>query len=147
MVNLLLSGTTHVIAAPWLCGVPITALHKPNNDGFRPIAVGETFRRLASCICCNAVKPNLLSLLLPKGQIGVGICGGLEAAIHVTQKFLHKFSHTPDLCLLKVDFQNAFNECNRDTFLNSILDTFPHLYGWVHWSYTCAAELRFDGSI
>ena len=27
--------------APWITGVPLTALRKPNND-VRPIAVGET---------------------------------------------------------------------------------------------------------
>ena len=88
-------------------------------------------------------SPDLLNFFLPKGQMEVGIRGGLKVAIHVTRKFLHKFNHIPDLCLLKVDFQNAFNECNRDAFLDSILDTFPYLYGWIQWCYSCAAELRF----
>ena len=67
--------------APWLCGAPITALHK-KNGGVRPIAVCETIRRLVSRVCCLSVRDDLPDLFLPHGQVGVGIKGGLEAAIH-----------------------------------------------------------------
>lgn len=50
-LNLLISGRAHTLLAPWLGGAQLTALHKKGNGGFRPIAVGDTFRRLASRLC------------------------------------------------------------------------------------------------
>ena len=65
-----------------------------------PIAVGEVFRCLISRICCSAVRPRLVDILIPYGQVGVGVKGGLEAAIHATCCCLHHYGSDPDLCLL-----------------------------------------------
>ena len=69
-MNLLLSGKAHPLFAPWLCGAPLTALVKPNNAGFRPIAVGETFRQLVSKLCCLSVreKPRFVDALWSSGS-------------------------------------------------------------------------------
>ena len=80
-LNHLLSGKAHPLLAPWLCGAPLTALHKKCQQGFRPIAVGEIFRRLTSKICCQHIKTNLPQFFIPHGQLGVGIKGGLEAMV------------------------------------------------------------------
>ena len=122
-LNHLLSG--HPLLAPWLCGAPLTALHKKCQQGFRPIAVGEIFRRLASKICCQYIKTNLLQFFIPHGQLGVGIKGGLEPIIHSARFIIEKFQTHEDMCLLKLDFKNAFNECNREIMLNEILEHFP----------------------
>ena len=63
-VNYLLSGKLDPCAAPWFCGAPLTALIKPSG-GFRPIAVGETLRRLVSKVCCFAVCSALPDFFLP----------------------------------------------------------------------------------
>ena len=75
-VNDLIAGKLPTTIAPWLCGAPLTTLKK-KSGGFRPIAVGETIRRLASRVCCLSVRPRLEELLLPYGQVRVGIRGGL----------------------------------------------------------------------
>ncbi len=142
-MNLLLSGRAHPYFARWLCGAPLLALIKPNDNGFRPIAVGETLRRLASKLCCLIVKSKLPDVLIPFGQVGVGIKGGLEAAIHMSRALLHEFGSLDDHCLLKVDFKNAFNECDRATFLHSIREHLPELFGWSQYCYTTSSELRF----
>ena len=142
-LNHLLSGKAHPLLAPWLCGAPLTALHKKCQQGFRPIAVGEIFRRLASKICCQYIKTDLPQFFIPHGQLGVGIKGGLEAIIHSARFIIDKFQTHEDMCLLKLDFKNAFNECNREIMLNEILEHFPELFGWAPWSYCCAGELRF----
>ena len=52
-VNLFLSGKGPPQLAPWLCvAAPLTALQK-RNGGIRPIAVGETLRRLVSSCAMN----------------------------------------------------------------------------------------------
>ena len=80
-MNLLQSGRLHSSLSPWLGGAPLIALRKKDN-GIHPIADGEVFRRQASRLCCVAVRSELPDIFLPYGQVGVGVKGGLEAAIH-----------------------------------------------------------------
>ena len=141
LINFLLSGQASRLVAPWLCGAPITALHK-KNGGVRPIAVCETIRRLVSCVCCLSVKDNLPDLFLPYGQVGVGIKGGLEAAIHSFRHFLHSHKDNPDLCAVKLDMYNAFNEVQRTSFLWQLERRFPGIYPWVKWCYQYPANLQ-----
>lgn len=57
-ICLALSGSFDRRIAPWLTGAPLTALYKKQDQqgGVRPIAVGETLRRLISRICCASVR-------------------------------------------------------------------------------------------
>ena len=64
LMNILLAGRMDDRAAPWLVGAPLTALVK-KGGGFRPIAVGEMIRRLASRLCCTVVCPKLPEIFLP----------------------------------------------------------------------------------
>ena len=108
-----------------------------------PIAVGEVLCRLTSQIRCSAVRPRLVDILIPYGQVGVGVKGGLEAAIHATCCCFHHYSSDPDLCLLILGMHNAFNECDRFVFLEKVKDCLPELHGWAQWCYVFPAELRF----
>jgi len=141
-LNALLDGSINSQLAPWVVGAPLTAIRKPTS-GVRPIAVGETFRRLASRLCCSAVRKRMPQVFLPSGQLGVGISGGLEAAIHGVRSYLCSNERNTDLCLLKVDMANAFNECSRPVFLEQVRTLFPDIYRWVAWCYTVPGELRF----
>ena len=141
-VNTLLSGRTDQRISPWLVGAPLTALKKPAG-GLRPVAVGEVLRRLVSRLACSAVRHRLPDLLLPYGQVGVGIRGGLEAAVHSLRSFLEDHGGNEELCLLKIDMKNAFNECSRHAFLRRTRLAAPELFGWVHWCYHSPGELRF----
>ena len=116
-MNKLLSGKLDRRIGPWLSGAPLTALRK-KPSGFRPIAVGEVLRRLASRLCCSAVRPYLPDIFLPYGQVGVGVKGGLEAAVHGLRKLIVDNSQNDELCCAKVDMRNAFNECRRSSFLH-----------------------------
>ena len=135
-VNALLAGKLDSRLAPWFCGAPLTALVK-GSGVFRPIAVGETLRRLVSKVCCVSVRDSLPSLLLPCGQVGVGIRNGLEAAVHSLRTILATVGYNCELCCLKVDMTNAFNECSRDSFLSRCRSDLPELFSWVQWSYCC----------
>ena len=46
-LNVLLAGKLDFRAAPWMVGAPLIALQK-KTGGFRPIAIGDVIRRLAS---------------------------------------------------------------------------------------------------
>ena len=60
----LISGKLDRNVSPWLSGAPITALYK-KSGGVRPIAVGDVLRRLASRLCCYAMKSRLPAVFLP----------------------------------------------------------------------------------
>ena len=141
-VNCLLSGTLDSRLAPWFCSAPLTALAK-KGGGFRLIAFGETLRRLVSKVCCLSVRSSLPDLLLPFGQVGVGVPGGLEAAGHSLRTILSTHSSDSSLCCLKLDMTNAFNECSRTSFLSRCHSDLPELFAWVQWCYCCAGELHF----
>ena len=142
LICFLLSGRADTRISPWLTGAPLTALYK-RQGGVRPIAVGEILRRITSRLCCSAVKPRLPEFFLPSGQVGVGIKGGLEAAVHTLSGFIESHGDNPDLCCVKIDFSNAFNECQRSTFLRRVQRDFPEIFAWCQWCYHCAGELRF----
>ena len=142
LMSLLLSGKLDRNISPWLSGAPITALYK-KSGGVRPIAVGDVLRRLASRLCCYAMKSRLPATFLPYGQVGVGIRGGLEAAVHTIRSYIDANSDREELCCFKLDMQNAFNECNRNSFLERLRKDFPELVAWVQWTYHSAGELRF----
>ena len=78
---MLLAGIVDPQVAPWLVEAPLLALQEKDGT-FRPIAVGEVIRHLASRLCCRAVHSKLPDIFLPYNQVGVGTQGGLEAAVH-----------------------------------------------------------------
>ena len=122
-VNVLLSGKLDCRVAPWFCGAPLTVLIKPGG-GFRPIAVGETLRCLVSTVCCLAVRSTLPDVFPPFGQVKVGVSGGLEAPIHSLCTILSTLGSKLDLCCLKVDMSNAFNEYSHSSFLSRCKSVF-----------------------
>ena len=125
-----------------MCGAPLTALLKKDR-GVWPIAVGEVLRRLASHLCCLTVRPSLPHLILPYGQVGVDIPGGLVGAIHITRHYISVHGADNLLVLLKIDMRNAFNECDHSAFFAHVTEDFPEISAWVKWCYSQPAELCF----
>ena len=142
LVCYLLSGRADVRFAPWLTGALLTALRK-KQGGVRRSAVGEVLRRLVSRLCCAAVKASLPEVFVPYGQVGVGVTGGVEAAIHALSTVLAQHGENVDLCCLKIDFTNAFNECHHSSFLHRLHREFPALFAWSQWCYHCESRLHF----
>ena len=67
-----------------------------------------------------------------------------KAAIHTTRLVWSNHQHKHNLCLLEVDFANAFDECDCHTFLESIALHFSEIYGWVQLCYCTPSKLRFE---
>ena len=81
------------------------ALEKPGGGGggVRPIAVGCTLRRLVAKIAGQLVVDEMAELLSPR-QLGYGVRGGAEAAVHACrQKVPTGSSQWP--CALEAGFQ------------------------------------------
>ena len=79
----------------------------------RPIVVGLVLRRLASKLVAKHATAKLAVKLSPL-QLGVGIPGGMEAAIHSARRFVENIDQ--DSMIVKLDYRNAFNTLRRDYF-------------------------------
>src|SRR6218665_3655028 len=137
--NLLLRGDCPQEVRTILFGGNTIALNK-DKKGLRPIAVGYIWRRLAAkCANCYAVA-RLTAHFAPL-QLGIGVPGGFEAAVHATRRFIG--SMRPDQVLVKLDFANAFNTLRQDVMLEAVHDSIPELYPFVHQAYSAPSVLKF----
>ena len=84
--NSLLRGEVPDEVGPWLFGAKLAALPKPDGT-LRPIAVGDTIRRLVGKLAINEVSEDIRSYLEPV-QLGVGSKHGCERIVHVTWQWL-----------------------------------------------------------
>ena len=123
LINVLMQGKCPPTVTPIFFGGRLIALRK-KSGGIRPIAIGYTWRRLAAK-CVNKYAITVLGDSFTPVQLGVGISGGCEAAVHATRRFI---AHMPDShVLVKLDFSNAFNCVRRYATLSSNASTIPDI--------------------
>ena len=135
--SLVLEGRTPDSVKPFFFGARLIALQK-KGGGIRPIAVGCSLHRLVAKIACSQVANDMADLLSPR-QIGFGVKGGIEAAVHAAQLFLDRMP--PVEAFVKLDFRNAFNSIHHDKMLASVLSLCPSLYPLVYSSYSSPSSL------
>eukprot|EP00731_Ephydatia_muelleri_P024145 Em0016g416a len=95
----------------------------------RPIAVGETLRRLTGKCLCAVIKDKASELFHPL-QFGVACSAGSEKIIHGLRKCIEDHWDDEDFVVLKVDMRNAFNLVSRQAILDECASLFPELLPW-----------------
>ncbi|XP_065318667.1 uncharacterized protein LOC135926666 [Gordionus sp. m RMFG-2023] len=125
---------------PLLFGARLIALQKPNKD-IRPIAIGSTYRRLVAKYIASRIKHDAAHILSPY-QLGVGIPGGCEAAVHLTR--IHLKNNPKNESPVKIDFSNAYNTFSRNTFLHSTCFHFPAYTKFLFSCYQSPTILQFN---
>ena len=143
LINLVLGGNVNLNVIPFVFGANLTALSKKNGD-VRPIAVGNTIRRIAGKICSKSIQELLGNMLQPI-QLGFGTKGGCEAAVHVVRDFI--YSQTALRVIFKADFSNAFNTIRRDALMEKVKLYVPSVYGYVYQAYASETSLMYNGNI
>ena len=138
-VNLLLEGRCPPRVANILFGGKLLALNK-KDGGVRPIAVGYYWRRLAAK-CANAHAIKRLGDYFGCLQVGVGVKGGCEAAIHAARRFMSVLSENQ--VLVKLDFRSAFNSIHRDALLECVASRLPELYRFCYLAYGNSTSVQF----
>ena len=128
-VNLFLSGKGPRAVAPWLCGAPLMALPK-RNGGIRPIAVGETLRRLISSCAMNHVSKSAAEWFNPL-QLGIATSNGTESIVHAVRRAHQHHGNNSEYAMLLVELSNAFNLVNRKAFLKGVQEHSPALLAWT----------------
>jgi len=139
LTNHLVAGRAPREIAPYIAGAPLMALNKPDG-GLRPIAIGETIRRLVSKCCCWLTSLQA-KYIFGSLQVGVATQGGGEAVVHAVRKLADQFGHDPDRIMLKVDFSNAFNVVDRTEMLKQVHERVPGIYKWAEYCYSQPAHL------
>ena len=133
VVLLLIRGEARPEIAPHFAGATLHALPKGGAD-VRPIAVGETLRRLtAKCLCADVREP--AEAWLGPLQVGVGARHSAEAVVHAARQWVQRHAGQREQVLLKIDFSNAFNTVDRASLLRETRLRLPGLSPWAEWCY------------
>ena len=130
MVNNLVAGKLSPDFVPYFASANLTALKK-KSGGRRPVAVLEVIRRLASKCCAFEIAPRVADYLEPL-QLGVGVKGGVETAIHGVRVFVES-PHIPSeqKYIYKSDFTNAFNLIDRSQAFAQFGQNFPEISAYM----------------
>jgi hypothetical protein len=143
VVNLLARGDAPAYVAKHLAGGKLVGLPKGEGD-LRPIAVGESLRRLtAKCLCARA-QAKVAQSLFPE-QFGVGLPGGGEALVHAVRQWRERSKEESDAVALELDLRNAFNLVERDVLIAQCRAELPELAAFVEWCYGEETVLLFGG--
>ena len=140
--TLVLQGKIPAAIRPLFFGASLIALAK-KDGGVRPIAVGCTLHRLAPKVASLKVRDEMAALLAPH-QLGYGVRGGAEAAVHAARLYVRDLKQC---CILKLDFKNAFNTLRRDKMLQAVQTFIPVLLPFVHSSYSAPSSLCWGDKI
>ena len=79
--------------------------------------------------------------LLAPCQLGFGVRGGVEAAVHAARRFITNLK--PGKLFLKIDFKNAFNTVRRDIILEAVAEYFPELLTFATSTLSDPSDLMF----
>ena len=143
--NKMLRGDIPEYILPFLYGASLIAFSKPDG-GVRPIAIGNTLRRLTAKAAAFAAKETVKSKLFPH-QVGVAVPGGAEAIVHTARSYCRSNLESDDPVLfLKVDFKNAFNSVRRDKLLRLVREELKSFYPFIYQCYFKPSHLFFNNS-
>ena len=133
----ILEGRTSTFVRQVFFGANLIALRK-KEGGVRPIAIGQTLRRLVAK-CAGSRVVGAISTTLAPQQLGYGIPLGSEAAARAARCYLENMS--PGQAVIKLDFKNAFNCLRRDKVMAAVRDVAPELFQFVYSAYQTPSSL------
>jgi hypothetical protein len=115
----------------------------------RPIAMGEVIYKTAVQYVLSDRPKKHIKDVFPDTQLGVGVQGGSEQAIHrIRQLYLAPLAHPPEqhtnrCVVIATDFKNAFNTMSRQVMLDALLadQHCQELVKLFEWSYGTPSEL------
>ena len=146
-VNVVAEGKLPSEMASFFCGATIHAANKKVAGTFRPIAVGEVFRRLVAKCLAFGLGPQAATFLEPR-QLGVKTRGGTEAIIHAVQAVLSDpLLPSNSKWVIQVDFRNAFNTIDRSALLEEVRKRLPGLSAFAEWCYGAGSRLLLGGDV
>ena len=138
-----ISGSLHPRIAPLLCASTLVPLQK-KDGGVRPIAVGDTLRRVVGKLLLSTSQAREEIKSLQPRQVGVGTPFAAELVGMAMQRIADSRPNGSWVAL-QVDVSNAFNCISRPAMLRQCAKKAPSLYNWLAWCYNQPCELLCDG--
>ena len=130
--------------APLWCASNLIPLAK-KDVGVRPIAVGDTFRRLMGKVLLKAPLVQTQSASLRPRQTGVGVPMACDLISMGVQSVAQ--STDTDWVVLQIDMRNAFNSVSRQSMLEVARAKVPSTYNWLAWCYATPCPLFCQGKL
>ena len=132
--------------APTFGAATLVPLKKPDG-GVRPIAIGETLRRLVGKSLMHL--PKLMGELraLAPLKCGMGIVTACESIGQGLQALIPSLPESGDWVALQVDVINAFNTVSRTSVLQGAAEFAPSMFPWLKTLYGQPAMLFCQGSV
>lgn len=127
--NMLAQGKAPMNMVQWISTAPVK-----RDNGFRPVAIGETLLRLGGKIWKRRIRSRAKSYLALR-QVGVSVSGGCEAMIHGAGRFHWKYGLDNRYGILQIELANAFKHIYRKSFLKVGRERFPELYPLAAYTY------------
>ena len=114
--------------------------------GVRPVAVGETLRRIVgkALLASSRTKQQIESL--QPLQVGVGLRNATEAVAMGVQGVVDSRASMAHWVILKVDMTNDFNTISRETVLHEMQARCPSLFNYLRFCYQLHAPLFLRGT-
>lgn len=131
--------------APTWCGANLIPLVKKDN-GVRPVAVGDTIRRLVGKVLLNTDPVREQVDALRPIQVGVGARNAAESVALSMQAISRRLGDHSQWVALQIDFRNAFNCLDRTTVLHNAANRAPSTFNYLRFAYTDGAPLYVGGT-
>ena len=140
LIGNIINGNIPDTVAPHLLSCRLIALSK-ENDGVRPIAIGELLYRVAAAHVARSIS-DIAALQLQPIQYAVGVPNGCERIIHAISHSLT--NKDKPLACLSVDFANAFNTIDRGLLLSKLYacPDLEETFRIVHLAYSKPSALN-----
>ena len=136
-MNLLATGSVSNVISKFLAGGNLTALTKDKPGSLpdiRPIAVGESLRRLVGKCLCQITKRKASDYFSPH-LFGVACPSSAEKIVHGLRSCIEEHQNEHDFVVMKIDLRNAFNLVSCQALLDECSAHFPELLQWAAWCY------------
>ena len=148
VINLIAHGNVPPLARRFLFGARLCGLLK-KDGGIRPVACGDTMRRMAGKWLARQIRSKLGGLM--PHQVGVGLSNGADVAVHSMRCFvgeaLNRAGRDEQFCIAAIDIKNAFNTLDRGFMLKSIAELAPDLLNYALAAYSMPSLLSFGGKL
>ena len=122
----------------------LTPLKTP-DDGVRPVAVGDTLRRLIGKVLLSTNTAKGQVQALTPTQVGVGVRSTAESVAMGFTNLVETLGVHTQWVALQVDLSNAFNSISRKAILTQAQRLTPALYNYLRFAYHSPAPLFLPG--
>ena len=104
----------------------------------RPIGIGDSLKGIMTRAHCDQIRLAVAELL-DKDQLGM-MKGGYETGVHAMRALALQCMQDGEVILI-MDFENAFNSCNRNLLIKLAAAHTPEIAPLVYWLHAEETEL------